>query len=145
MAGTEATCRLAFPYCLLASPSVAGACATRRVDENATGGGGGSLPTALADRLGSQSGSVFRWRHPYAALEHAVETGNRPKPCGIDNLGNPQRRIHQECLCLFHADARDIFGQGHTGRLLEQLAEIKPADMDVLHHLFEADGFFGVG
>src|SRR6516162_9699717 len=107
----------------------------------------------LGMRLRTQRGAIFSRWHAHMIFEDVIEARDRTEACRKRNFRDPSGWIRKEFLGLFHPDARDIFRERHASRLLEELAEIEAAYMDVLNDLAErdrfldmsADEFLGVG
>ena len=61
------------------------------------------------------------------APESAIELGERLKAGVVGHLADPDIGIEQSGARTFYADARDVIGEGQSGALVEDLAEVEDA------------------
>ena len=71
----------------------------------------------------------LRGRAADDSLKRAIEVGHRLKSAGEGSFANSRVGIEQKRFRFLHPDSREVIDEIHTGRFLEHLAKVMPADV----------------
>ena len=89
--------------------------------------------------------AVARRYEDFAAAEDAVELRDGLKPGAIGGLSDAQFTIAKQILDHLDADARQKISEGDAGGVLENPAEVVPAEVGLIGGLFQRHAVSGVG